>query len=89
MNFKYLDINNCKALLPKDEYNIVVQQVEKYLENINSGGSGHKGLIDALIKKNKDSKKEQFRLYQNQNLIDICLSILSKSGSNKVTTFNS
>lgn len=38
INFKpkYLDAKNCVALLPKDEFNIVVQQLDKYLESINS-----------------------------------------------------
>ena len=63
MKYKYLDINNCKALLPKDEYNIVVLQLEQYLEIINIGGTGHKGLIDVLIKYNKDTKKKKY--YRN------------------------
>lgn len=86
---KYLDIKNCKALLPKDESDIVVQQVDQYLESINNGESGHAGLIDELIEHNKKSVGEPFRLFISQNLIDVCLSVISISGVNKVSTLNS
>lgn len=86
---KYLDINNCVALLPKDEFNIVVQQVDKYLEEINNVDSDQVGLVDALIKQNKKSVGKPSRLLLSQNIIDICLSVLSISGDNKVKTLNS
>ena len=70
INFKpkYLDIKNCKALLPKDEFNIVVQQVDKYLEEINNVDSDQVGLVDALIKQNKKSVGKPSRLILSQNI---------------------
>ena len=90
INFKpkYLDIKNCKALLPKDEFNIVVQQVDKYLEEINNVDSDQVGLVDTLIKQNKKSVGKPSRLILSQNIIDVCLSVLSISGDNKVKTLN-
>ena len=89
MNVKYLEGSNCKALLPKDEFNIVIRQLDEYLENINQGGSGYAGLIDELIQHNKKSVGKLFRLLQRPNLIDIGLSVLSITGDNRVRTLNS
>lgn len=89
MKLKYLDQPNCKALLPKDEFNIVVHQLDEYLENINNGGSGHAGLIDELIQHNKKSTGKQYRLREGSNLIDVCLSVVSITGDKKVRTLNS
>ena len=89
MKLKYLDQSNCKALLPKDEFNIVVHQLDEYLDNINNGGSGHEGLIDELIQHNKKSTGKLFRLIQRPGLIDICLSVVSITGNNRVQTLNS
>ena len=89
MKLKYLDESNCKELLPKDEFNIVVLQLDQYLENINQGGSGDTGLVDALIKINKDTIGKSSRLYLKENLIDIGLSVVCIAGDNRVRTLNS
>lgn len=74
--------------MPKDEYRIVVQQLDEYLENINKGGSGHVGFIDGLIEHNKKSAGKISRLVISDNLIDVCLSVISISGKNRVRTLN-
>ncbi len=89
MKLTFLDESNCKALLPKDEFTIVLCQLDEYLENINQGGSGHIGLIDNLIQHNKKSTGKLFRLRISPNLIDIGLSVLSITGDNRVRTLNS
>lgn len=88
MKIKYLDESNCKALLPSEEYKIVVYQLEEYLDNINNGGSGHAGLIDELIQHNKNSVGKLFRLLQRPNLIDIGLSVILITGDSRVRTLN-
>jgi hypothetical protein len=72
MKTKYLDTKNCKALLPKHVGIPVERQLDDYLVNINSGGSGHPGLVEKLIQHNEKTIGQSIRLYEMDNAPDLC-----------------
>lgn len=84
MKAQYLDIRNCRALLPKHVGIPIERQLDDYLDNTNQGGSGHAGLIDRLIKHNTSTIGKTSRLYRLANPIDIGLTVEPNAGPNKV-----
>lgn len=75
MKSKYLDIRNCKALLPETFGVSVMRDFDKYLDELNSDPN-HKGIVDKLILRNQKtqgSKTSWDRLLHYD--IDVCLSL--------------
>lgn len=73
MKPKYLDVRNCKALLPKHTSIPIERQLEEYLDNTNKGASGHEGIIDELIKHNEKSIGKTLRFYKSSKVFDVSL----------------
>jgi len=75
MKPKYLDLRNCKSLLPKHTGIPIERQLEEYLDITNKGTSGHEDIIDELIKHNEKTTGKKSRFYKSVKKFDISIVI--------------
>jgi hypothetical protein len=84
MKLKYLDKNNCFALLPRHKGVPIEKELDNYLDFTNASGSGRRGIIDELIRYNKRTVGCDKRFFRADYPMSINLIITFVKNSKKV-----